>query len=157
MKTYPVKIKVNGKWKEAAVTARDTLLDVLRKKWLAYEVKNGCSEGDCGACTVNLNGKTVNACLVLALQANGKEVTTLKGIGTEQNPHPIQKAFVEKGGIQCGFCSPGMIMSSKALLDKNPVASRSEIREGLSGNLCRCTGYHKIVDAVEHVAKNNQS
>ncbi len=149
MTTYPIEINVNGEWQKAEVTARDTLLDTLRNHWNAFEVKNGCSQGDCGACTILLDGKAVNACLTLALQASGKRVMTLKGIGTSENPHPLQTSFVEHGAIQCGFCTPGMVVSAKALLDRAPDPSRAEIREGISGNLCRCTGYTKIVEAVE--------
>lgn len=149
MKTYPIEININGQWRKAEVTARDTLLDALRENLGAFEVKNGCEQGDCGACTVILNGKAVNACLTLALQANGKQITTLKGVGTPQNPHPLQMSFVEHGAIQCGFCTPGMVVSAKALLDKLPQPSRKEIREAISGNLCRCTGYTKIVEAIE--------
>jgi carbon-monoxide dehydrogenase small subunit len=149
MKTYPVEINVNGELQKAEVTARDTLLDLLRDRLGAFEVKNGCAQGDCGACTVILDNKAVNACLTLALQANGKNVTTLKGIGTADHPHPLQQSFVEHGAIQCGFCTPGMVVSAKALLDDNPEPTRTEIREGISGNLCRCTGYNKIVEAIE--------
>jgi aerobic-type carbon monoxide dehydrogenase small subunit (CoxS/CutS family) len=157
MKTYPIKISVNGEWRETKVTARDTLLDALREKIGAFELKNGCGQGDCGACTVILDGKAVNACLTLALQANGKQIVTLKGIGSAENPHPLQKAFVEHGAIQCGFCTPGMVVSAKSLLDRNPNPSRQEIREGLAGNLCRCTGYTKIVEAVEDASAKGQS
>jgi len=149
MKTYAVEINVNGEWQKAEVTARDTLLDLLRDRFGAFEVKNGCAQGDCGACTVILDHKAVNACLTLALQANGKNVTTLKGVGTPDQPHPLQQSFVEHGAIQCGFCTPGMVVSAKALLDNNPEPTRNEIREGISGNLCRCTGYNKIVEAIE--------
>ena len=149
MKTYPVEINVNGELQKAQVTARDTLLDLLRDRLGAFEVKNGCAQGDCGACTVILDNKAVNACLTLALQANGKNVTTLKGIGTADQPHPLQESFVEHGAIQCGFCTPGMVVSAKAFLDNNPEPTRTEIREGISGNLCRCTGYNKIVEAIE--------
>ena len=153
MKTYPVEINVNGEWHQTEVTARDTLLDVLRDHFGAFEVKNGCAKGDCGACTVILNDKAVNACLTLALQANGKNVTTLKGVGSADDPHPLQQSFVEHGAIQCGFCTPGMVVSAKALLDNHPQPSRMEIREGISGNLCRCTGYTKIVEAIEEASR----
>jgi aerobic-type carbon monoxide dehydrogenase small subunit (CoxS/CutS family) len=152
MNTYHIEIKVNGEWRKAEVTATDTLLDVLRSKFDAVEVKNGCEQGDCGACTVILQEKAVNSCLVLAVQANGKEVTTVKGIGSQECPHHLQTAFVEHGAIQCGYCTPGLIVSAKALLDENPDPSREEIREGISGNLCRCTGYTKIVEAIEDAA-----
>jgi carbon-monoxide dehydrogenase small subunit len=149
MKTYPVEINVNGEWQKAEVAASETLLDLLRGRFGAFEVKNGCAQGDCGACTVILDNKAVNACLTLALQANGKNVTTLKGVGNADHPHPLQQSFVEHGAIQCGFCTPGMVVSAKALLDNNPEPTRDEIREGISGNLCRCTGYNKIVEAIE--------
>ena len=157
MRTYPIEIKVNGNWLKTEVTARETLLETLRNKIKAFDVKNGCGQGDCGACAVLLNGKAVNSCLTLALQANGKEVVTLKGIGSEDTPHPLQKSFVECGAIQCGFCTPGMVVSAKALLDQNPKPSREQIREAISGNLCRCTGYIKIIDAVEEAALKEQS
>ena len=153
MKAYTVEIKVNGQWKRAEVTAKETLLDTLRNRMMAYETKNGCGKGDCGACAVLLQGRAVNACLTLALQADGKEVTTLRGIGNEEDPHPLQEKFVHHGAIQCGFCTSGMIVSAKYLLDQNPSPTRQEIREGLAGNLCRCTGYKKIVDAVEDASR----
>jgi len=152
MRTYLVKVKLNGEWRKLKATARETLLEALRTKLGAWEVKNGCGKGDCGACAVILDGKAVNSCLTLAVQANGKEIVTLKGIGTEENPHPLQKSFVRRGAIQCGFCTPGMIVSAKAFLDQNPNPRRGEIKEGISGNLCRCTGYKKIIDAIQEVA-----
>ena len=157
MKTYPMEICLNGTWHTAEVGARETLLDVLRNRLGATDVKSGCGKGDCGACAVLLNGRPVNACLTLGLQASGKEVVTLRGIGTEACPHPLQKSFVDHGAIQCGYCTPGMIVSAKALLDRNPRPSREEIREAISGNLCRCTGYKKIVDAIQDVAFESQS
>ena len=156
MKRYPMKIQLNGKWLEMEVAARETLLEALRGKLEAKEVKNGCAKGDCGACTVILEGKAINACLTLALQANGREVTTLKGIGTVRDPHPLQKSFVEKGAIQCGFCTGGQVMSAKAFLDGHASPGRDEIREAISGNLCRCTGYNKIVEAIEAVAGSSE-
>ena len=152
MRTYLVKVKLNGEWRKLKATARETLLEALRTKLGAWEVKNGCGKGDCGACAVILDGKAVNSCLTLAVQANGKEIVTLKGIGTEENPHPLQKSFVRRGAIQCGFCTPGMIVSAKAFLDQNPNPGRGEIKKGISGNLCRCTGYKKIIDAIQEVA-----
>ena len=157
MKTYQIQIKLNGEWRKAQVTVRETLLDVLRNKLGAKEVKNGCGKGDCGTCAVILDGKAVNSCLTLALQANGKEITTLKGIGTEEKPHPLQKSFVEHGAIQCGFCTAGMIVSARALLDQSQRPNREEIREAISGNLCRCTGYKKIVDAIQETALEDKS
>lgn len=154
---YEVRIRLNGTWMTAQVTAADTLLEVLRDAFGAYEVKNGCGQGDCGACTVLLDGTAVNSCLTLAVQADGREVTTLKGLGTPQHPDPLQESFVEHGAVQCGFCTSGMVLAAKALLDGNPSPSRDEIREGISGNLCRCTGYTKIVDAIEDAARRRQA
>lgn len=157
MKTYLIEITLNGEKRKVEVTTRETLLDVLRNKLDATEVKNGCGKGDCGSCAVILDGKAVNSCLTLALQANGKEVVTLKGIGSEEKPHPLQKSFVQHGAIQCGFCTAGMVVSAKALLDQNPRPNRDEIREAISGNLCRCTGYKKIVDAIQDAALEGKS
>ena len=156
MKTYQIEITLNGEQRQVAVAAHETLLDVLRNKLGATEVKNGCGKGDCGACAVILDGTAVNSCLTLAFQANGKEVTTLRGIGTEEKPHSLQKSFVEHGAIQCGFCTAGMIVSAKALLDQIPRPSRDEIKEAISGNLCRCTGYKKIVEAIQDAAHKGQ-
>ena len=152
MKTFIIDIVLNGEAVEVEVTAKDTLLEVLRNKLNATEIKNGCGKGDCGACAVLLDGKAVNSCLTLALQADGKNVTTLKGIGNKDNPHALQKSFIQHGAIQCGFCTPGMITSAKSLLDQNPNPSREQIRETISGNLCRCTGYKKIIDAIHAAA-----
>jgi carbon-monoxide dehydrogenase small subunit len=152
-KTYPLKIKINGERKETEVTPRETLLHVLRERLGHTEVKEGCAKGDCGACAVLLNGKPVNACLTLALQVDGQSVVTLKGIGTPDRPHPLQESFVRKGAIQCGFCSAGMIVTAKDLLDENPEPSREEIGKAISGNLCRCTGYKKIIDAIEEASQ----
>ena len=157
MKTYLIEIAVNGQRRKVEVTARETLLDVLRNRLGATEVKNGCGKGDCGSCAVILDGRAVNSCLTLALQADGKEVITLKGIGTEENLHPLQKSFVEHGAIQCGFCTAGMIVSAKALLDQNQRPSSDEIREAISGNLCRCTGYKKIIEAVQDAALDEKA
>ena len=152
-KTYPLELNVNGEWKRAEVNPEETLLHVLREKLGHTEVKEGCGKGDCGACAVLLNGKVVNACLTLALQAHKQKVMTLKGIGTPEKPHPLQESFVKHGAIQCGFCTAGMIVTAKSLLDKNPHPSREDIRRAISGNLCRCTGYKKIIDAIEEAAK----
>ncbi len=132
-----------------AVEPNKTLADVLRYDLKLTGTKKGCDTGDCGACTVIMNGDPVNSCLVLAIQTNGSRIETVEGLSTDEGIHPIQKAFVEKGAIQCGYCTPGMIMSTKSLLDKNPNPSEQDIREGISGNLCRCTGYTKIFEAIE--------
>ena len=143
-----VQILVHGEEMTASVEAQTTLLELLRETWNLTGTKQGCDEGDCGACTVLLDGEAVNACLVLAVRAQGHEVTTIEGLGTEEDLHPLQAAFIEHGAIQCGFCGPGMLLAAKALLDNNPNPSGAEVREALSGNLCRCTGYSKTVDAV---------
>jgi len=152
MKTYSIHIILNGESIKIDVAAQETLLETLRDKLGATEVKNGCGKGDCGSCAVLLDGVAVNSCLTLTLQADGKEITTIKGIGNDENPHPLQKSFIEKGAIQCGFCTAGMIVSAKALLDTNLRPSREQIRDAISGNLCRCTGYKKIIDAIQDVA-----
>ena len=127
----------------------ETLLNVIRDQADLTGTKRGCDLGECGACTVIMNGKAVNSCCVPAAMAEGAVIETVEGIGTAEHPHPLQQAFVDAGAIQCGFCTPGMIMAAKALLDANPEPSRQEIREALSGNLCRCTGYVKIEEAVQ--------
>ncbi len=147
-----VSISVNGRAHEVAVRPGATLLDVLRDELKLTGTKKGCELGDCGACTVLLDGKVVNSCLTLALEADGREVQTVEGISNGADLHPIQQAFVEAGAIQCGFCTPGMVVRAKALLDANPQPTDDEIKEALSGNLCRCTGYSKIIEAVDRAA-----
>ena len=144
-----IKINVNGTSYELAVKPSTTLLDLLRDQIRLTGTKKGCELGDCGACTVLLNGKAVNSCLVLAVEADGQKITTIEGLANGEELHPIQQAFVEKGSIQCGFCTPGMILRTKALLDENSDPSEEEIKQALTGNLCRCTGYTKILEAVE--------
>jgi carbon-monoxide dehydrogenase small subunit len=152
MKT--ISLKVNGKTYNVEIDEDMRLLDLLRDKLRLTGTKEGCGEGECGACTVIMDGDIVNSCLVMAFQAEGKEILTIEGMQSEDGEiHTIQKAFLEVGAVQCGFCIPGMVLASKALLDKKPHPTREEIREGISGNLCRCTGYNKIVDAVEKAAK----
>jgi aerobic carbon-monoxide dehydrogenase small subunit len=152
MKTI-IQLAVNGEPVEAAVEPNRTLVQFLREDLGLTGTKHGCGLGDCGACTVILNGKPVNSCLVLAVQAAGGEVLTIEGLAENGELHPIQQAFVDNGAIQCGFCSPGMILSAKALLDANPKPTEPEIRTAISGNLCRCTGYQKIVQAIQEAAK----
>ncbi len=155
MKTL-INIKVNGRAWDLAVEPNRTLLDVLRHDLELTGTKRGCDLGECGSCTVILNGKPVNSCLVLAIQANGAEVLTIEGLAGPSGLHPLQRAFVEKGAIQCGFCTPGMILSASSLLQKNPKPGEEEIRTALSGNLCRCTGYQKIVEAIQSVGERGQ-
>lgn len=144
-----IKLKVNGKSYILEIEEDMRLLDLLREKLGLLGVKEGCSEGECGACTVIMDGEVVNSCLIMAFQAEGSSITTIEGLEKEGEIHPIQQAFIEVGAVQCGYCTPGMILSAKALLDKNPNPTEEEIREGISGNLCRCTGYNKIIQAVE--------
>jgi carbon-monoxide dehydrogenase small subunit len=147
-------IKINGQEYELLVADNETLAQILRGPQVNLTgTKQGCETGDCGACTVIMDGKPVNSCLVLAVQANGREVTTIEGLVANGELHPIQRAFMEEGAVQCGFCTPGMILKAKALLDKNPRPTRQEIRRTLAGNLCRCTGYFKIVNAVERASE----
>lgn len=148
-----VRMKVNGVWKEASVQPETTLLEVLRDTWGLTGAKRGCDEGDCGACTVLLDGKPVNSCLVLAIRLDGREITTIEGLGKEDRLHPLQSAFIHHGALQCGFCGPGMILSAKALLDSNPNPTETEIRQALAGNICRCTGYSKIIEAVQSASR----
>ena len=151
-----IQLTINGQPVEAAVEPNRTLLQFLREDLGLTGTKHGCGLGDCGACTVILDGQPVNSCLVLAIQANGKEVLTIEGLAENGRLHPIQQAFVDKGAIQCGFCTPGMILSAKALLDANPKPTEQEIRMAISGNLCRCTGYQKIVEAIGEAAEKIQ-
>jgi len=143
-----IQITVNHKPFDLEVEPNQTLLEVIREKLCLTGTKAGCLVGDCGACTVLVDGKPVNSCLMLAVQADGKQVATIEGVETPQGLHPLQTAFVDKGAIQCGYCTPGMILSAKSLLDRNPRADETEIRKAISGNLCRCTGYQKIVEAI---------
>lgn len=149
-----ISFSVNGKSYEIPVLPWRTLLEVLREDLGLTGTKEGCSIGECGACTVLMDGKTVNSCLVLAAEADGKQITTIEGLAQGDKLHPVQQAFVDTGGLQCGFCSPGMIMSAKSLLDENPNPSEDEIREGIAGNICRCTGYTKIIASIKTASKN---
>jgi carbon-monoxide dehydrogenase small subunit len=150
-----IHVTVNRKALELTVEPNQTLLEVIREELHLTGTKAGCLVGDCGTCTVLLDGKPVNSCLVLAVQADGKQMTTIEGIETPQGLHPLQTAFVEKGAIQCGYCTPGMILSAKSLLDRNPRAGEAEIRKAISGNLCRCTGYQKIVEAIVFASRTS--
>jgi aerobic carbon-monoxide dehydrogenase small subunit len=149
---YPLSFNLNGLPVDALVKATDTLLDVLREKLGVVSPKRGCDTGECGTCTVILNGEPVRACLTIALTAAGKKIETLEGLTQNGKMHPLQEAFHEHYAAQCGFCTPGMVMSAKALLDKKPKPARGEIVEAISGNLCRCGCYNEIVEAIEAVA-----
>jgi len=144
-----IKVMVNGRDYELDVKPWSTLLDMLREDLGLTGTKEGCGQGECGACTVLMDGKAVNACLLLACEADNKQITTIEGLADGEKLHPIQQAFVDIGGLQCGFCTPGMILSTKALLDGNQDPTDEEIRKGLEGNFCRCTGYTKIVESVK--------
>lgn len=149
-----IKVTVNGILYELSVQPWETLLDVIREHLGLTGTKEGCGLGECGACTIIMDGKTVNSCLVLAVEADDRVITTIEGLANGDELHPIQEAFVKCGGLQCGFCTPGMIMSTKALLEENPNPSEEEIRKGIAGNFCRCTGYTKIIESVKVAAKN---
>jgi carbon-monoxide dehydrogenase small subunit len=149
-----INLTVNSQPYRLSVPPHHTLLEVLREDLSLTGTKEGCSLGECGACTVLMDGQAVNSCLVLAAEADGSEITTIEGLADGDKLHPIQQAFVDHGGLQCGFCTPGMILSAKALLDKNPHPTEEEIKQGISGNLCRCTGYTKIIESIKAAADN---
>jgi carbon-monoxide dehydrogenase small subunit len=150
-----INVTINGNKKSVDVPPMKRLLDVLREDFHLTGTKEGCGEGECGACAVLLNGELVNSCLIPALQANGTSLCTIEGVSTEGRLHPIQQCFLEKGGAQCGICTPGMILATHQLLDKYPDPTLEQIQEGLAGNLCRCTGYMRIFESVQEAAKAN--
>ncbi len=147
-----MKIKVNGREYEIAVEPERILLDVLRYELRLTGTKEGCGTGNCGSCTVLLDGKAINSCLVFVGEVEGKEITTIEGLSRQGKLHPLQQAFIDEGAVQCGFCTPGVILTAKAFLDSNPQPTESQIRQAIAGNLCRCTGYDKIVRAIMRVA-----
>jgi len=144
-----IELEVNGKIREVFVEPRKTLLEVLREDLGLTGAKRGCEDGNCGACTVIADGKAIKSCLMLIPQVKGRKILTIEGLGEEGRLHPLQQAFIDHFAVQCGFCTAGMILAAKALLDENPLAGEEEIRKGLHGNICRCTGYVKILEAVE--------
>jgi carbon-monoxide dehydrogenase small subunit len=146
-----IKLTVNGNRYDTTVSPNETLADAVRRKLQLTGTKISCNQGDCGACTVIIDGKSQLSCLTLAVACEGKEIRTIEGLETNGELDPVQRAILEKQGVQCGFCTPGVIMTARALLDENPNPTREEIKRGLSGNLCRCTGYTKIIEAVESV------
>ena len=148
-----IKFILNGVNVEVSAPPRWPLLRVLREKLGLIGTKEGCGIGECGACTVLVDGAPVHSCLILAPKIEGREVQTIEGLGTRESLHPLQQSFIEHGAVQCGFCTPGMLMSSKALLEKNPHPTKEEVKEAISGHLCRCTGYHQIIDAIEAVSR----
>jgi len=147
-----ITLTVNGVERQLTVDVRDTLIKALREGVGLTGTKEGCGEGECGSCTVIMDGRAVNSCLVLAVEADGAQITTIEGLEENGELHPLQQAFLDAGAVQCGFCTPGMIMSAKALLDRNPNPTEEEVRLGVSGNLCRCTGYMQVVRAVLSLA-----
>ena len=149
-----LRLRVNGELHEVAVETSKTLLEVLREDLRLTGTKHGCELGECGTCTVLMDHEPVLSCLVLGVESEGAEIITVEGLMQDGRPHPLQRAFAELGATQCGYCIPGMLLTAKALLDKQPHPTRAEIRAALSGNLCRCTGYTKILDAVELAARN---
>jgi carbon-monoxide dehydrogenase small subunit len=159
MRTFGIKEKVlltfrvNGIERTVKIFPHTTLLQVLRDNLALTGTKHGCGIGECGACTVLMEGEPVNACLVLAAKTQGKEILTVEGLGSRDELHPLQKAFIDHGAVQCGFCTPGILMAAKALLDKTPKPSEEQIKETLAGNLCRCTGYQQIIEAIKAVGK----
>jgi carbon-monoxide dehydrogenase small subunit len=149
-----IQLRVNGEWERLTVEPQRTLLEMLREDLGLTGTKNGCERGECGTCTVLLDGRPVNSCLVLALEIDGHEVITIEGLAAGGELDSLQEAFIEHGAVQCGFCTPGMILSARALLNRNPHPTEQEIRQAIAGNLCRCTGYVAIVKAIQHVARN---
>ena len=153
MKKIDITITVNGDRHELTVDPGDRLIDVLRDQLNLTGTKEGCGEGECGACTVLINGRAVCCCMLLAVEADGDDITTIEGLAKNGVLHPLQTAFIEHGAAQCGYCTPGMILAAKALLDENPKAGEAEIKQALAGNFCRCTGYASILKAVRAVAE----
>ena len=153
MAKLDVELIVNGKKHKLKVGSQERLLDTLRDQLKLTGTKEGCSVGECGACTVIVDDQAVNSCMVLTAQVDGSKIITVEGLETKSGLHPLQKAFIEKQAVQCGFCTPGMLMSALALLNSNPEPSKEEIKTALEGNLCRCTGYQQIIDAVEMAAE----
>lgn len=151
-----IKLRVNGEDYELMIAPQRTLLEVLREDLELTGTKEGCEDGTCGACTVLLDGKPIRSCLLLAVEAEGKDILTIEGLAQGERLHPLQEAFINNGAIQCGFCTPGMILTAKALLDENPSPTEDEIREAICGVLCRCTGYVKIVEAIMAAPKERK-
>jgi carbon-monoxide dehydrogenase small subunit len=152
MSTHKINVKINGGLEQVEVPSNMTLLSMLREKLAITGTKNGCAAGECGACTILMNGEPVNSCMVLAVEADGAELITVEGLAHEGELEVIQQTIIDKGGVQCGFCTPGVLISAKALLMRNPNPSETDIREALVGNLCRCTGYVRIIEAVQAAA-----
>ncbi len=150
-----IELKVNGELFRVAVETHRTLLEVIREQLGLTGTKEMCNKGDCGGCTVIIDGRPVLSCLTLAIEAEGKEILTIEGLSEGFEPHPIQQAFVETGAVQCGYCIPGFIMSGKALLDRNPNPTEDDIKDGIANNICRCTGYIQIIEAIDVAAQES--
>lgn len=148
-----IELKVNGELHQVSVKPVETLLDVLREHLFLTGTKKGCDSGKCGVCTVLLDGKAVKSCLTLAVKAHGREITTIEGLARGEELHPLQQSFIDNNALQCGFCTPGMILAGKSLLDENPNPTRQDVKNAITGNLCRCTGYTSIIDAILAAAK----
>jgi carbon-monoxide dehydrogenase small subunit len=157
MAFHRITLTVNGETELIDVPSNMTLLQMLREKLVLTGTKNGCAAGECGACTVIMNGEPVNSCMVLAVECDGAEITTIEGLAHPEQLDPVQEASIEQGGVQCGFCTPGILISTRALLERNPNPSDYEIRDALVGNLCRCTGYLRIIDAVKEAARRRSA
>jgi aerobic carbon-monoxide dehydrogenase small subunit len=153
MAFHKINVKINNELEQVIVPSNMTLMQMLRESVALTGTKNGCSAGECGACTVLLNGEPVNSCMVLAVECDGAKIVTVEGLAGDKQLDPIQEAIIHEGGVQCGFCIPGVLISSRALLDRNPSPGEDEIREALVGNLCRCTGYVRIIESVKAAAK----
>jgi carbon-monoxide dehydrogenase small subunit len=153
MAFHKITLTVNGESELVEVPSQMTLLEMVREKLVLTGTKNGCAAGECGACTVLMNGEPVNSCLVLAVECDGAQITTVEGLAQNGQLDPVQDAIIEQGGVQCGFCTPGILISARALLDRQPDPGDYEIRDALVGNLCRCTGYLRIIEAVKEAAK----
>ncbi len=157
MSFHRISMMVNGEYEQIDVPSNMTLMHMLRDKLALTGTKNGCNAGECGACTVLLNGEPVNSCMVLAVECEGANIVTVEGLAKDGVLDPVQQTIIDHGGVQCGFCTPGILISSRALLDRIPNPTEEEIREALVGNLCRCTGYIRIVDAVKEAATRQQA
>lgn len=152
---HQISVKVNGSLEMVTVPSNMTLLRMLRETLSLTGTKNGCAAGECGACTVLMNGEPVNSCMVLAVETDGQEITTIEGLAKDNQLDVVQQTIIEKGGVQCGFCTPGMLISSRALLNRNPHPSEEDVVEALVGNLCRCTGYSRIIESVQTAAERS--
>ena len=157
MANHPISLTINGATEQVSVPSNMTLLQMLRDKLALTGTKNGCNAGECGACTVLLNGEPVNSCMVLAVECDRMEIVTVEGLAKDGVLDPVQQTIIEHGGVQCGFCTPGILISARALIDREPEPSDDDIREALVGNLCRCTGYLRIVDAVQEAASRQRA